>query len=54
MVLRDAHKDLDRAVDSRYRAQPFTRERHRVEYFFGLYQQFVAPLTTSAKQRCWT
>lgn len=43
--LRDAHKDLDRAVDKCYRSQPFTSERQRVEFLFGLYQQLVAPLT---------
>lgn len=44
-ALRDAHKDLDRAVDKCYRAAPFTSERQRVEYLFDLYQKLVTPLT---------
>ncbi|MBK8913771.1 MAG: class I SAM-dependent DNA methyltransferase [Phycisphaerales bacterium] len=47
-ALRDAHKNLDRAVDKCYRAAPFTSERQRVEYLFDLYQQLIAPLTASA------
>ena len=43
-----AHADLDRAVDLCYRAQPFTSERQRVEYLFGLYEQLTAPLLPSA------
>jgi hypothetical protein len=50
-ALRDAHKDLDRAVDKCYRAQPFTSERQRVEYLFDLYQKLVAPLTAHAAKK---
>ena len=39
-----AHADLDRAVDLCYRPQPFTSERQRMEYLFGLYEQLTAPL----------
>ena len=39
-----AHAELDRAVDLCYRPQPFTSERQRVEYLFGLYEQLTAPL----------
>ncbi|MDX2132687.1 MAG: DNA methyltransferase [Planctomycetota bacterium] len=49
--LRDAHKDLDRAVDKCYRAQPFTSERQRVEYLFDLYQKLITPLTAPVKGR---
>jgi len=49
--LRDAHKDLDRAVDKCYRPAPFESERARVEYLFTLYQQLIAPLTAPAKGR---
>ncbi len=45
--LRRAHDALDRAVDRCYRSQPFTSERQRLEYLFGLYEQLVAPLTPS-------
>jgi hypothetical protein len=50
-ALRDAHRDLDRAVEKCYRAAPFTSERHRVEYLFDLYQKLVTPLTAPAKPR---
>jgi hypothetical protein len=50
-ALRDAHKDLDRAVDKCYRSAPFDSERARVEYLFTLYQQLTAPLTAPAKGR---
>jgi hypothetical protein len=48
-ALRDAHKDLDRAVDKCYRSAPFTSERQRVEYLFGLYQQLTSPLVPVSK-----
>jgi len=44
-----AHAALDRAVDLCYRSQPFTSERHRVEYLFALYEKLTAPLTAVAK-----
>ncbi len=50
-ALRDAHKDLDRAVDKCYRAAPFTSERQRVEYLFELYQKLITPLTAPVKGR---
>jgi hypothetical protein len=43
-----AHAELDRAVDLCYRPQPFTSERQRVEYLFGLYEQLTAPLLPPA------
>lgn len=48
--LRNAHKDLDRAVDKCYRAAPFASERARVEYLFDLYQRLTTPLTAPAKR----
>ena len=39
--LAQAHAALDRAVDRCYRPQPFANELARVEFLFGLYQQFV-------------
>ncbi|MDP1660717.1 MAG: hypothetical protein Q8L55_02275 [Phycisphaerales bacterium] len=50
-ALRDAHNDLDRAVDKCYRAAPFASERARVEYLFELYQKLVTPLTAPVKRR---
>ena len=46
-----AHAELDRAVDLCYRPQPFTSERQRVEYLFGLYEQLTAPLLPVAKPK---
>jgi hypothetical protein len=43
-----AHAELDRAVDLCYRPQPFTSERQRVEYLFGLYEQLTTPLLPAA------
>jgi len=43
-----AHAELDRVVDLCYRPQPFTSERQRVEYLFGLYEQLTAPLLPAA------
>jgi hypothetical protein len=43
-----AHAELDRAVDLCYRPHPFTSERQRVEYLFGLYEQLTAPLLPAA------
>jgi hypothetical protein len=48
--LRRAHEQLDRAVDRCYRAQPFTSERQRLEYLFGLYEQLTAPLAAPARR----
>ena len=46
-----AHADLDRAVDLCYRPEPFTSERQRVEYLFGLYEQLTAPLLPAAGKK---
>ena len=58
LALVKAHADLDRAVDLCYRPQPFTSERQRVEYLFGLYEQLTIPLLPSAApkrpRRCVT
>ena len=44
-----AHQQLDRAVDRCYRSEPFSSDRHRVEYLFALYEQLTAPLVAAAK-----
>ena len=46
-----AHAELDRAVDLCYRPQPFTSERQRVEYLFGLYERFTAPLLPATRPK---
>ncbi|OQA24766.1 MAG: hypothetical protein BWY59_02054 [Verrucomicrobia bacterium ADurb.Bin345] len=42
--LMQAHAKLDHAVDRCYRSQPFTNDRQRVEFLFGLYEKLTAPL----------
>jgi hypothetical protein len=39
-----AHQALDKAVDQCYRPQPFPNELTRIEYLFGLYEQYTAPM----------
>ncbi|MBU6324212.1 MAG: N-6 DNA methylase [Bacteroidetes bacterium] len=39
-----AHQQLDKAVDKCYRKEPFKDERERIEYLFGLYEQYTAGL----------
>jgi len=39
-----AHQALDKAVDLCYRAQAFGTELSRVEFLFGLYEQYTAPM----------
>ena len=46
-----AHAELDRAVDLCYRPQPFTSERQRVKYLFGLYEQLTTPLLPPAASK---
>ncbi len=43
-LLAKAHKELDKAVDLCYRAQPFKDEMGRIEFLFSLYNQLVNPL----------
>jgi type I restriction-modification system DNA methylase subunit len=44
-----AHNELDKAVDLAYRPQPFTSEANRMEFLFGLYEQYTADLFTKEK-----
>ena len=44
-----AHNELDKAVDSTYRSQPFTTEANRMEFLFDLYETYTADLFTSQK-----
>jgi hypothetical protein len=46
-----AHRALDRAVDRCYRPEPFTSDRHRVEYLFALYEKITAPLVAAARPK---
>jgi type I restriction-modification system DNA methylase subunit len=44
-----AHKDLDKAVDSVYRSQPFVNEANRLVFLFELYEKYTADLFTDVK-----
>lgn len=39
-----AHMALDKAVDLCYRPQAFTSELSRIEFLFGLYERYTAPM----------
>ncbi len=39
-----AHQALDKAVDLCYRPQAFGSELARIEFLFGLYEQYTAPM----------
>ncbi len=39
-----AHQALDKAVDQCYRPQAFANELSRIEFLFGLYEQYTAPM----------
>ena len=49
--LRQAHQQLDRAVDRLYRRGAFRSERERVEYLLALYERMVAPLDAAKPKR---
>jgi hypothetical protein len=40
--LREAHHQLDLAVERCYRAKPFETDEQRLEYLFKLYEQMIA------------
>lgn len=40
--LRQAHHDMDIAIEQCYRAKPFTNDEERLEYLFGLYEAMIA------------
>jgi type II restriction/modification system DNA methylase subunit YeeA len=40
--LREAHKQLDLAVERCYRSKPFESDEERLEYLFKLYEQMIA------------
>ena len=49
--LRNAHRDLDRAVDKLYRRSGFSSDRERVEHLFGLYEKMMVPLAANNKPK---
>jgi hypothetical protein len=48
MILVNAHKALDTAVDKCYRKEPFNNEFDRVQYLFNLYEKLTIELVASA------
>lgn len=47
--LRQAHKELDEAIERCYRLQPFTNDTARLEYLFRLYEEMTTKETLFAK-----
>jgi hypothetical protein len=46
-----AHQILDKAVDLCYRPQAFVNELSRIEYLFGLYEDYTAPMFKTDKKK---
>ena len=46
-----AHQALDKAVDLCYRPQAFVNELSRIEYLFGLYENYTAPMFKIEKKK---
>lgn len=49
--LRQAHEELDRAIEQCYRLQPFTSDTERLEYLFKLYEEMTKSGTLFEKQK---
>ena len=49
--LRQAHEELDRAVEQCYRLQPFSSDTERLEYLFKLYEEMTKSGTLFEKQK---
>ena len=49
--LKQAHEELDRAVEQCYRLQPFTSNTERLEYLFRMYEEMSKSGTLFDKQR---
>jgi N-6 DNA Methylase. len=49
--LKQAHKELDEAIEHCYRLQPFTTDTERLEYLFKLYEEMSQKGTLFAKQK---
>lgn len=49
--LKQAHEELDRAVEQCYRLQPFTSDTERLEYLFKLYEEMTKAGTLFEKQK---
>lgn len=49
--LKQAHEELDRAVEQCYRLQPFTSDTERLEYLFKMYEEMSRSGTLFEKQK---
>jgi N-6 DNA Methylase len=49
--LKQAHEELDRAVEQCYRLQPFTSDTERLEFLFKLYEEMTKSGTLFEKQK---
>jgi hypothetical protein len=49
--LKQAHEELDRAVEQCYRLQPFTSDTERLEYLFKMYEEMTKRGTLFEKQK---
>lgn len=49
--LKQAHEELDRAVEQCYRLQPFTSDTERLEYLFRMYEEMSKSGTLFEKQK---
>jgi len=49
--LKQAHRELDEAIEKYYRLQPFTNDTERLEYLFRLYEEMSKKDTLFAKQK---
>ena len=39
--LKEAHHQLDIAIEKYYRNKPFENDEERLKYFFGLYEEMI-------------
>jgi len=49
--LRQAHHDLDEAIERCYRLAPFNSDAERLEYLFRLYDEMIRKDTLWAKEK---
>lgn len=42
--LKKAHQELDKAVDRCYTKRTFKNDKERIEFLFGLYEEYIADL----------
>ena len=48
--LRQAHHEMDIAIEQCYRAKPFTNDEERLEYLFKLYEEMIAAESKGGKK----